>query len=232
LGGFAAMLAALLIGYPFSRLRAIYFSMGSLFLGIMITALVGVAPKLTGHYTGLFGFPRLFGFSKVPYYYFFLTLTLLTLLFLYRIERTRIGMTLMAVAQSHLAASSTGIHEGAARILALAIGCFFAGIAGAGYAHYTAFISPPTFTLMPSIYLLIYLLVGGARRFAGPIVGATILFLIPHLMGGLKGYAPFVLAGVLIIVIFLLPEGIVSLPGKMVLWIKEMRDRSEAKHDS
>lgn len=232
MGGLAAMIAAIVIGYPFSGLRAIYFSMGSLFLGIMITALIGLAPELTGHYTGLFGFPRLFGFSKVPYYYFFLVLTLLTLLFLYRIERSRIGMTLMAVAQSHIAGSSIGINEGAIRILALAIGCFFAGIAGASYAHYMAFISPPTFALMPSIYLLIYLLVGGTKRFAGPVVGAAVLFLIPHVMGGLKGYAPFVLSGVLIVVIFLMPEGLVSVPEKVALWLKKSLDRSEVKNDS
>jgi len=230
IGGLAAMITALLIGYPFSRLRAIYFSMGSLFLGIMITALIGVFPKLTGHYTGLVGIPHLFGSSKAAYYYFFLVLTFLTLFVLYRIEHSRVGMTLMAVAQSHLAASSIGINEGAARILALGIGCFFAGIAGAGYAHYTTFLSPPTFSLMPSIYLLIYLLVGGKGSFAGPIVGATVLFLIPPLMGALKGFAPFVLAGTLILVIFLLPQGIVSLPDQTKSWIRKLREEKVDKN--
>ena len=232
IGGLAAMIAAILIGYPFSRLRAIYFSMGSLFLGIMIIALIGVFPKLTGHYTGLVGISPLFGFSKVPYYYFFLVLTFLTLLVLYRIEHSRTGMTLKAVAQSHLAASSIGINEGAARILALGVGCFFAGIAGAGYAHYTTFLSPPTFGLMPSIYLLIYLLVGGTASFAGPIIGATVLFLIPHIMGGLKGFAPFVLAGTLIVVIFLIPQGIVSLPEQIKSWIIKLYEQRVPKNAS
>ena len=231
-GGLAAMIAAFLIGYPFVRLRAIYFSMGSLFLGIMITALIGVFPKLTGHYTGLVGIAPLFGFSNVPYYYFFLILTFLTLFVLYRAEHSRIGMTLMAVAQSHLAASSIGINEGGARILALGVGCFFAGIAGAGYAHYTTFLSPPTFALMPSIYLLVYLLVGGTGSFAGPIVGATVLFLIPHIMGGLKGFAPFVLAGTLIVVIYLIPQGIISLPDQTKSWIRKLRERRAPKDTS
>ena len=244
LGGLAAMTVAVLIGYPFSRLRAIYFSMASLFFGSMITALVRVFPELTAPEAILTGIPHLdaitipgllhidFAASRVPYYYFFLVLTLLTLLVLYRIEQSRIGMTSKAVAQSHLAASSIGINEGGARILALAIGCFFAGIAGAGYAHYTTFISPATFDLMPSIYLVIYLLVGGRGSFAGPIVGAAVLFLIPFIMGGFKGYAPFFLAGALIVVIFLIPQGIVSLPDQTKSWIRKLRERRVPESDS
>lgn len=232
LGGLAAMVAGILIGLPFSRLRAIYFAMASLFLGIMITALIAVFPELTQSYTGLMNIPRLFGFPKEPYYYFFLGLTVLTLFVLYRIEHSRVGMTLKAVAQSHLAASSIGISESRARILALGIGCFFAGLAGAGYAHYSTLIAPTDFALMPSIYLLVYLLVGGTGSFAGPIVGAIVLVLIPYLMGGFKGFAPFFLAGALILVIFLIPQGIVSLPDRTKSWIRKLHKRRVSKSAS
>lgn len=183
IGGLSAMTAGILIGFPFARLRAIYFSMASLFFGIMITALTGVIPHLTGYLGGMPGIPRLFGFSKIPYYYFFLALVLLSLLVLYRIEHSRVGMTLRCVAQSYLAASSRGIDEAGARIQALGIGCFFAGLAGACYAHYNTFIAPSNFSMLPSIFLVVYLLVGGTRSFTGPILGAFILYLIPYVMG-------------------------------------------------
>lgn len=225
LGGLAAMVAGILIGFPFTRLRAIYFTMASLFLGIMITSLIVVFHELTGGYIGLMSIPRLFAYSKTPYYYFFLVLTMLTLFLLYQIEHSRVGMTLKAVAQSHLAAASIGISETKARNLSLGIGCFFAGLAGAGYAHYITFISPPDFALMPSIYLLVYVLVGGTGSFSGPVIGAIVLVLIPYLMGGFKGFAPFFLAGALIIVIFLIPQGIVSLPDRTKSWIKKLQER-------
>ena len=225
IGGLGAMTVGILIGFPFARLRAIYFSMGSLFFGIMITSLVGLAPKLTGHYTGLSRIPRLFGYSKVPYYYFFLVLTLLILLILYRIEQSRIGMTFKAVSQSYLAASSRGINEAGVRILALGVGGFFAGIAGAGYAHYSTFIAPTHFGFMPSIFLVVYLLAGGTQSFAGPIVGTSVFYLIPYVMGALEGYAPFVLAGALAVVIFFIPQGMVSLPGQFRSWIGKLRER-------
>jgi branched-chain amino acid transport system permease protein len=232
LGGLAAMVAGILIGLPFSRLRAMYFTMASLFLGIMITSLIAVFPELTQSYTGLMSIPRLFGFPKEPYYYFFLVLALVTLLVLFRIEHSRVGMTFKAVAQSHLAAASIGISETRIRILALGIGCFFAGIAGAGYAHYSTFIAPTDFALMPSIYLLVYLIVGGTGSFAGPIVGAIVLVLIPYLMGGFKGFAPFFLAGALIIVIFLIPQGLISLPSRTKLWISKLREGRVSKSAS
>jgi branched-chain amino acid transport system permease protein len=232
MGGLAAMIIGILIGFPFSRLRAIYFSMASLFFGIMITSLVGLAPEVTGYYTGLPAIPRLFGYSRIPYYYFFLILTLIVLFILYRIEHSRVGMTFRAVAQSHLAASSRGINEAGARILALGIGGFFAGIAGAGYAHYATFISPSHFGFMPSIFLAVYLLAGGKGSFAGPIIGTFILYLIPFIMGALKGYAPFVLTGVLTVVLFLMPQGMVSLPGQMKSWVRNLQERRVSQNAS
>jgi branched-chain amino acid transport system permease protein len=225
LGAVAAMICGMLIGFPFSRLRAIYFSMASLFFGIMVINLVGLAPDLTGSFTGLARIPRLFGFSRIPYYYYFLGLTLLTLIVLYRIEHSRVGMTLKSVSQSHLAASSRGIDEAGMRILAHSIGTFFAGLAGAGYAHYAGFIAPATFGVMPSIFLVVYLLAGGKQRFAGPIIGTAILYLVPYIMGDFKGYAPFFQAAVLIAVVFFIPEGMISLPGQIAYWFRERRQR-------
>lgn len=220
LGGLAAALVGAAIGFPFSRLRAIYFSMASLFFGIMVTSAVGLAPKLTGSYTGLFGIPKLFGYDKTPYYYFFLVLMLLCLFIMRRIEYSRLGLTFKSVSQSYRAASSRGINEAGIRILSLSIGAFFAGIAGGGYAHYAGFIAPATFGVMPSILLFVYMLAGGKGSFAGPIVGTAILYLIPYVMGGFEGYAPFFQAAVLIAVVFFIPEGMVSLPGQVKSWVQ------------
>jgi branched-chain amino acid transport system permease protein len=222
LGGLAAMIAAVLIGYPFTRVRAIYFSMVSLFGGIAIVNIIRVAQKWTGA-AGLAGIPPLspinipglinitFLGQKLPYYYFTLLLTLVSLLVLYRIEHCRIGMTWKAIAQSYLEASSVGINEAGFRVLALAIGCFFAGIAGASYAHYNLVLTPNTFSFLPSIFLVMYMLVGGRDRFGGPIIGTAILVMVPELFRGLKEFAPLILGAIMVIVVFLMPQGIAGL---------------------
>lgn len=222
LGGLAAMTVAVLIGYPFTRVRAIYFSMVSLFGGIAIVALIRVAQKWTGA-AGLAGIPPLdpinipglvnitFVGQKVPYYYFTLVLTIVCLLVLYRIERSRVGMTWKAIAQSHFVASSVGINETGFRVLAFAVGCFFAGIAGASYAHYNLVLAPGTFHFLPSIFLVMYMLVGGRDKFAGPIIGTALLLIVLELFRGLHEYAPLILGAIMLLVVFFMPQGIAGL---------------------
>ncbi len=235
LGGLAAMVIAVVIGYPFTRVRAIYFSMVSLFGGIAIVNIIRVAQKWTGA-AGLTGIPPLdpisfFGLNitflgqKVPYYYFTLLLTIVCLLVLYRIENSRIGMTWKAIAQSHLVASSVGINEARFRVLALAVGCFFAGIAGASYAHYTLVLGPEDFSFLPSIFLVMYMLVGGRGRFAGPIIGTAILMIVPEFFRGLKEYTPLILGAIMVIVVFLMPQGIAGLFDQIKAKYGEVRNR-------
>jgi branched-chain amino acid transport system permease protein len=222
LGGLAAMFVAIVIGYPFTRVRAIYFSMVSLLGGMAIVNLIRVAQKWTGA-AGLIGIPPLspitipgvititFLGQKVPYYYFTLLLTLASLLALYRIEHSRIGMTWKAIAQSHFVASSVGINEAGFRVLAFAVGCFFAGIAGASYAHYNLVLTSDTFGFLPSIFLVMYMLVGGSNRFSGPIIGTAILVMVPELFRALKAFAPLILGAIMVVVVFLMPQGIAGL---------------------
>jgi len=223
LGGISATIVGVLAGYPLTRVRAIYFSMVSLFVGLAIVALIGVFANYTGGDIGLIGIPPLpdiripglpdinFLRSRIPYYYFFMVLTVISLLILYSLENSRIGMSWKAIAQSYLVASSVGINESGFRVLALAVGCFFAGIAGAGYAHYNMVLTRSSFGFLSSVNLLIYVLVGGTGSFAGPIIGTTVLVIVPEVFRWMKTFAPFVFGGIMIFVVFFMPQGIVGL---------------------
>ena len=170
--------------------------------------------------------------SKVPYYYFFLGLALVSIIALYRFEFSRIGTNLKAIAQSHLVASSVGINEGWYRVLAVGVGCFFAGLAGAGYAHYNLVLSPASFNFMATLWLVMYVLIGGIDSFAGPIIGTVILILIPEFFRDLKIYSPFISAAILLIVVYLMPQGLVSLPQLVRSWYLERRKGKRVAHVS
>ena len=232
LGGLVTMAIGVLVGFPFARLRAIYFSMVSLFFGIGILAVNSAFDKYTGGFAGLIGIPPLFAGSKVPYYYFFLGLATLSLLALHRFEFCRIGTTLKAIAQSHLVAYSVGINESRYRVLALAVGCFFVGIAGAGYAHYNLVLSHSTFSLLASINLLIYMLVGGIGSFAGPVIGTAVLVIVPELFRGVREFVPYIFAGIMIIVVFVMPQGLAGLPEQVKSWLAKRREERAATHAS
>lgn len=214
----ATFMITFLIAIAFTRLRGIYFTMISLFFSIGVLALIRVFTNITGGYAGLSGIPPLLGMSKTPYYYLILSVTLLCLLVMYRLEHSRIGLNWKAVAQSHLVASSIGINETWQRIICLSIGGLFAGVAGGFYAHYYLILSQDTFSLFTSIYLFIYMMVGGVDAFTGPIVGTAVLIIIPEVFRGLREYVPFIFAGILLLVLFFMPRGLAGLPQQMGAW--------------
>jgi branched-chain amino acid transport system permease protein len=119
-----------------------------------------------------------------------------------------------------MVAGSVGINELFYRILAVAVGCFFAGLAGATYAHYNTVLSYTSFNLAATLWIVIYVLVGGIGSFAGPIVGTVLLIVVPEVFRELKAFVPYVSAGILLLVVYLMPQGLVSLPRVIGSWIR------------
>jgi branched-chain amino acid transport system permease protein len=223
LAGITAAAVACLIGFPFSRLKGIYFSMVTIFLAQIVTLVIDQWKGLTGGNQGMYGIPRpdsinlpggvIISFiSTLNVYYILIAITVISLLIMYAIEHSRIGLTFLAVRQSDSLGESIGINATLYKVLAFTLGSFFAGIIGGFYCQYLSTISPSTFNFIFSTYIVIYMIVGGSDKFIGPIIGATILTLLPEVARPLKGYTTFVFAGVLMLVIFLLPQGIVELP--------------------
>jgi branched-chain amino acid transport system permease protein len=227
LAALISMGIGMLIGYPYSRLRALYYALGSLFFGVAVVTVISSGGKWTGGYSGLAGIIPLFGTSKVPYYYLFLGICLASLLALYRFEFSRIGMNLKAIDQSYMVASSVGINEGWYRILAVGVGCLFAGLIGATYAHYNQVLSVNSFNLGATLWIVMYVLIGGIQNYYGPIIGAAILVLIPEFFRDLKIYSPYLSAGILVIIVYLMPRGLVALPYTIMTWYAERKREKE-----
>ena len=221
-----------ILAYPFARLRTIYYAMGSLFLGFVIINLFTVGGRLTGASTGLAGVKQL-STSKTHYYYLFLGLMVISMVCLYRFEFSRIGVTMKALAQSHQVAASVGIGERRNRVLAVAVGCFFTGLMGASYAHYNLVASPSSFGLAATLWIIMYVLVGGLNSFWGPAVGVGVLLIIPEFFfRDLKGYLPYVTAAMLLIIAFTLPEGIVGIPRMIRNRLSNRGGREEVRADA
>jgi branched-chain amino acid transport system permease protein len=232
LAGLAAMGIAFLVGYPFMRLKGIYFTMVTLFFTEVIKLTAEQWRGLTGGVAGIIAIPRpnaiiipgvlnLTFTSKADFYYLALTLVVVTFLLLYAIEASRIGMIFLSIKQSEPLSESVGINTSRFRVLAFSIGCFFAGLDGAFYGHYLSAIAPGSFGFLLTIYIFIYMVVGGIQKFSGPAIGAVLLTLVPELSRGAKEYEPFTFAGILLLVIFFLRGGVVSLPDRLSKIIKK-----------
>lgn len=209
-GGLFAMVISVITGLPFVRLKGMYYSMASMFLGVTINYIIK-ALDITGGYHGLTRIPKLLQ-NDIACYYVFLFLTVLLILILYRFEFSRIGTTLRALAQSQDVASSIGINATFYRLLAVGMGSFVAGTIGAAYGLYSTVLSPTNYDMNFSLWLLMYMLIGGQDYFIGPIIGAIIFVLIPELGRDLSAYAPFLTGGCTLIVAYLLPGGLAGIP--------------------
>ena len=233
MGAIASLVVGIVLAFPFARLRTVYYAMGTLFLGVVIVNLFTVGGKWTGGTSGLSGIQPLFRGSKVYYYYILLAFVIISLAALHRFEYSRTGVTLKAVAQSHLVASSVGISESRYRMLAVAVGCLFAGLAGGLYAHYQMAIAPTSFGLSASLWIIMYVLVGGIKNFWGPSVGVVVLLIVPEFFRDLKGYLPFVSASILLIIAFTLgKQGLSGLPQIIGSWISGHRSKKEVRVDA
>lgn len=236
-GAAAGALLALLVGYPFVRLKGIYFSLVTVFLAEVIRLIAEQWRSLTGGSMGISNIPSpdpiaMFGIfniafeSKVSFYYLTLILVLITLVVLYAIERSRIGLTWFSVRESDSLAESIGVDTASSKVLGFCAGSFFAGLAGGLYCEYNSIITPSAFGFTYGMNVLIYMIVGGYQRFSGPIIGAIVLCFLPEIARPLKEYQPYIFGGVVILVMFFLPGGLISLPGRLRTLFRGRKDNA------
>lgn len=222
-GGLFAMVVSVITGLPFVRLKGMYYSMASMFMGVTVAYIIK-AMKITGGYHGLTRIPKLLQ-NDIACYYVFLAITVVLLIVLYRFEFSRIGTTLRALSQSQDVASSIGINATFYRLLAVGMGSFCAGIVGAAYGLYSTVLSPTNYDMTFSLWLLMYMLIGGEDYFIGPIIGAIIFVLIPELGRDLSAYAPFLTGACTLLVAYLLPGGLAGIPAL----IRKKRAKEKSK---
>ncbi|MBN1631059.1 MAG: branched-chain amino acid ABC transporter permease [Thermoleophilia bacterium] len=235
ISGVLAAVIAVLIGIPFTRLKGIYFTMVGIFFVQVIILTVQQWRNITGGNGGLQGVSRPDSFlglefsSTTSIYFLALILMVVSLLILWAIEHSRVGKTFQGIKQADSLAESVGVNTMAYKVAAFAIGGFFAGLMGGFYVQYVSAVDPTVFGFLPTIYMLIYVIVGGENRFAGPIVGATLLTILPEVARPLKSWMPLLFAAILMAIIFLMPEGLVGLPRRLMnLFKKRSKEQPDA----
>ena len=234
MGGVATTVLALIVGYPLFRLKGIYFALVTAFMSEVISLTAKQWSSVTGGTMGLTGIPKpdpivipgllnIVFASTTAFYYLILVLVLITLLIFYAIERSRTFTTWISIRESNDLAASVGVNLNNYKVLAFCICCFFPGITGAFYSQYMGIVAPTSFGFTYSIYVIVYIVVGGAKKFVGPILGALILTLIPEFARGLKQFEPYVFAAAMIVIVHYMPQGIAHIPSLLVNIFKGRR---------
>lgn len=218
-GALLATLVGIVMGYPSLRLRGVYFAMVTVAFVEVVRLIAQLWVSLTRGMSGLSAIPKpsLLGTvleTKTAHYYLALGLMVVILAILYKLEHSRLGLTWKSIGLADNLATSLGVHVPRYKLLAFALGCFFAGVAGAFYAHFIRFLFPPEFSFLMATNILVYNFVGGKDSFVGPIVGAVFLSLLSEPFRG-SPYETIFFSIAMLLTILFLPGGLITLPGTL-----------------
>jgi branched-chain amino acid transport system permease protein len=218
-GALLSTSVGLAIGYPSLRLRGVYFAMVTVAFVEVVRLIGQLWVSLTRGMSGLSGIPKpsLLGMTlttRASQYYLVFGLTLVILLVLWKLEHSRLGLIWQSIGMGDNLAQSLGVNIARHKLLAFMLGCFFAGAAGAFYAHFIRFLFPPEFGFLMATNILVYNYVGGRGHFAGAIVGAIFLSLLSEPFRG-SPYETIFFSLAMLLTILFLPGGLITLPRQL-----------------
>lgn len=221
LGGLAAALVAVIIGYPLLRLRGHYLALGSLALLVIVEQLAINLSDVTRGSRGLAGIPML----TTPLWVW--AVAIVVIYVAARVKFSGFGLLLGAIRQDDVAAAAVGVRLTVYRMSAFILSAFFAGIAGGLWAHLVGVIAPSVFSYDLTFRIIVMLIIGGLGSITGSVIGAVGLFLLPEALTYLEGEGTFglsqlLLAVILVLVMIFRPNGLL---GKRELALGSARPR-------
>ena len=212
----------LLAGIPALRLSGFYLALATFGIAVVFPTILKKFDHFTGGSTGitLFGKPTqtghgvgVWGLSNNQWLYA-LTWTIGVVMFLvaWWLLESRFGRSLRAVRDSELAAAASGVNRSAYKVVAFGLSAAFAGIGGALLTINVAYVSPDTFPISLSLYLLVGCVVGFFGSIWGAALGALLIQFLPDIVGAVPnvntkqaGPTTFVFGMVLVVLMLLLP---------------------------
>lgn len=201
-GGVVAALAGLIVGIPSLRLKGDYLAIATLgfaeiirivFLNIEYVG--GAAGMQVSHLT--------------TWTYTFLCL-FITLLVIMNFTNSRHGRACISIRENEIAADAMGINTTFYKVVAFALGSFFAGIAGGLYSHNFYIIQPTNFGFLKSFDILIYVVLGGLGSLSGSVIAAILLTIISTFLQDYPETRMIIYSLVLVVVMLYRPQGLMG----------------------
>jgi ABC-type branched-subunit amino acid transport system permease subunit len=185
LGALVAATFGVLLGAPTLRLRGDYLAIVTLGFGEIVPIVFLNADKYTEGTNGIGGLypPSLPGvvfdlLNPWPFYLLMMVIIAIVMVFVYRLQESRIGRAWMAIREDELAAASNGLNTVTTKLLAFALGASTAGFAGVFNASKLTLVSPDQFGSTVSFSILAMVVLGGMGNIWGVALGAFIVYTI------------------------------------------------------
>jgi branched-chain amino acid transport system permease protein len=248
IGGLFSAGIGLLIGLACVRLKAWYLAMVTFGFSVIAITLSSQFDPITNGINGLAAttlVPK--GF---PIYIMVLIFTVASIMSMYFIMKTHIGLAFRAIHSNEAEARMIGINTAKYKLMSFVISTFFAGIAGGLYVYFIRFVDNTIFSPANSFLPLIMSVIGGLGTVPGPIIGSVFLVSIEQALrlpgvrdafqASLGGYFPgisnvgspisLLFIGVFLVVIVIFsPKGLIALFRKFYNYVVTDTSRKEAK---
>jgi branched-chain amino acid transport system permease protein len=214
-GGSAAAVLGLIIGYPILRLRGPYFAIAMLGVSLVLSELSSSVDL----FEGALGISIDTVTNIAPeefFFYVFLALAAGSVSIAAVVRYTRLGYGLIAIREGEDTARMLGVPTERYKLYGLALCALLTGLTGAAYAFSLGYITTTSvFRSDLSFSVIVYALLGGMGTLAGPVLGAAIMTLLTQVALGNFLHVHMMMTGLVIIaLVFLLPNGLMGLLGQ------------------
>lgn len=209
IGGVVSVLFALLISAPIFRMRGVYFAIGSWTVAEVLRIIFSNW-KYVGYGMGLFVKPA-YKLSFNTIYYTSLFTGISSVVLVYIILRSKLGLGLMAIRDEETASETLGIDIFKCKLSCFLISAFVTGIvAGILYLH-NIFIQPySAFGIDWTVRLVFITIIGGIGTIEGPIIGSFLYVFLHQWLSEYPSVSLLILGIIAITVILTAPRGIMG----------------------
>jgi len=201
-GGIAAGVAGLIIGIPSLRLKGDYLAIATLGFGEIVRITF-----LNIDYIGGASGMQVRHLTTWPW---LVACVVLTVVVITNFTNSTHGRACISIRENEIAADAMGINTTYYKVAAFVIGSFFAGIAGALYAHNFYIIQPTNFGFLKSFDILIFVVLGGLGSMSGAVIAAILLTIISTFLQDYSETRMIIYSLVLIIMMLYRPQGLMG----------------------
>jgi len=186
LAGVMAAIIGVGFGLPSLRIRGLYLVIATLAAQFILHFVFVEWEALTRGDIGYIVKPiEIFGIAldnERKIYFLILPFVVVMTLFAHNLFRTRVGRAFIAIRERDLTAEVLGVHLVKYKLLAFAVGSFYAGVAGGLMAYFFRLVNPEQFDLLLSVFFLASVIVGGMGSTLGSILGAFFMTILPEIL--------------------------------------------------
>jgi branched-chain amino acid transport system permease protein len=206
MGAAACFIGGLLVGFPALRVRGLYL--------MLVTTGVTFAARVVFENIEYIGAVQGMGGLRGTTQPLVVASVVIVGGLLFLLSRTPLQRIMDAVREDEHVAASLGINIVFVRVAGFAAGAALAGYAGVLWGHFLFFIAPENFDILTSVFIALFVVLGGVNNMWGPVLGAVIITLLPELArefgGDFRAWRQLIFAGAIVLLLLVRPEGVLA----------------------